>query len=688
MPLRIALLCGIAFPLAAATPPLIDYVTYLGGSYADSTVGIAVDSSGAAYVAGNTVSPDFPVTSTSLGTPSTSGCAFVTKLNPSGTAIDFSICLANSVATAFALDASGNIYLGVGDAVVKLDPAAQNILFRTSISVASIESIAVDAAGNVYVTGTAGPGLATTSGVYQSQSSATQCPSSDPNGPGGPCNIAFITKLTPSGSVAWSTYLGGSGPDDAHAIALDSAGNVWVAGQTVSPNFPTTANAISRTFGGEIDLGPLRYGDAFVAKLDPTGTHLLYSTYLGGSQADGAFGIAVDASGAAYVAGGTGSPNFPTTAGAFQTTYSGYAEPGVGPDGFVTKLDSSGDLIYSTLTALANRSIVVDALGQAYVSVSDDAFASTIQPTCASPPNKDVLVLNSKGTALVASSPIPGTYLALDGKGGLYSAGIAFSLVFLTTPRAFQTEYGGGDSDAFAAKVDFSQLAGPAIASVLNAASLFPGYVTPFPTGAVAPGEIVSLFGNGFGSATPTVSFGQFPATVLYASNCQINAVVPFEVNPGYTTLVTVQAGDQTLGPIKLPVVPAAPGIFTTNDSGSGPAAVLNQDSSVNTASNPAARGSIVSVYMTGVGALNPPIADGSLGPLTPPFPAPVANINATIGEVNAPIIFAGQAPGLIAGATQVNIQIPLNAPVGAAVPIIVEAAYYASQASVTMAVR
>jgi hypothetical protein len=199
----------------------------------------------------------------------------------------------------------------------------------------------------------------------------------------------------------------------------------------------------------------------------------------------------------------------------------------------------------------------------------------------------------------------------LDGKGGLYSAGLAYTLVFFTTPRAFQTQYGGGDSDVFAAKVDFSQPAGPSIASVVNAASLFPGYSTPLPTGAVAPGEIVTLFGNGFGLVRPTVTFGTFPATVLYSSDCQINAVVPFEVNPGYTTLVTVQpndqSSDQTLGPIKLPVVVAAPGIFTT---------ILNQDSSVNSPSNPAARGSIVSVYMTGVGALSPPLADGVLGPL------------------------------------------------------------------------
>jgi uncharacterized protein (TIGR03437 family) len=463
---------------------------------------------------------------------------------------------------------------------------------------------------------------------------------------------------------------------------------------------PTTANAISRTFGGEIDLRPVRYGDAFVSKLDPTGSHLLYSTYLGGRGADAAYGIAVDASGAAYISGGTGSPNFPTTPGALQTTYTNYnpnAPPSPGPDGFVTKLHASGDLIYSTLTSSTSGPIAVDAAGQAYVSLARAAFSSTIQPTCAAPPNPAVWVINTAGSAVVATSAIPGAYLTLDGKGGLYSAGDAFTLVFFSTPHAFQTEYGGGGSDAFAAKVDFSRPAGPSLASVLNAASLFPGYAMQYPTGAVAPGEIVTLFGNGFGSSQPSVNFGQFPATVLYASNCQINAVVPFEVTPTLPTFVTVQVGDETLGPVKLPVGLAAPGIFTINGSGSGQAAILNQDSTANSPTNPAARGSIVSVYMTGVGALTPSINDGSLGPRIPPFPAPVARVSATIGSVDAPVIFVGQAPGLIAGATQVNIQVPQNAPGGAAIPIIVNAAGYSSiydsglvpsSQSVTMAVH
>src|ERR1700678_4520665 len=398
MRLRFALLWVIASSVEAASPPLIDYVTYLGGSYTDTAAGIAVDSTGDSYVAGNTNSPDFPLTSTSLGTPSaTTDCAFVTKFNPSGTAIDFSICLANSQATAFTLDAAGNMYLGIvananpyaaSYQLVKLDPTGQNVLYTAPIG-GLAESLAVDTAGDLYVAGAALPGMATTPGAYQGQSAGGQCPGND-NAPPSTCNNAFITKLPPSGSGAWSTSLGGSGPDDAHAIAIDGAGNVWVAGATVSPNFPTTAGAISRTFGGEIDLGPLQYGDAFVAKLDPTGSHLLYSTYLGGSEADAAFGIAVDSTGAVYVAGGTGSPNFPTTSGALQTTYTGYnpnQPPSPGPDGFVTKLDMSGDLIYSTLTGATITPIAVDASGQAYVNGPGSISSASTLPTCATPPN-------------------------------------------------------------------------------------------------------------------------------------------------------------------------------------------------------------------------------------------------------------------------------------------------------------
>jgi uncharacterized protein (TIGR03437 family) len=223
---------------------------------------------------------------------------------------------------------------------------------------------------------------------------------------------------------------------------------------------------------------------------------------------------------------------------------------------------------------------------------------------------------------------------------------------------------------------------------MVNAASYSLGYASPFPNGAVAPGEIVTIFGNGL-PEKPTVNFGQFPAPVLYASACQINTVVPFEVTPGSNTLLTLQSAGETIGPVEVPVVAAAPGLFTMTQNGTGQAAILNQDNSVNSASNPAPRGTIVAVYLTGTGDLTPAIPDGSLGPLTAPFPAPVAVISVNIGEVAAPLLFVGQAPGLIAGATQVNVQVPANAPTGV-VPITIYAAYYASQlhGSVTMAVQ
>ena len=174
-------------------------------------------------------------------------------------------------------------------------------------------------------------------------------------------------KLAPSGALVWATYLGGSGPDDAHAIAVDRSGNVWIIGETVSPNFPVTPGAFDSSFGGEVDFGPLQYGDAFVSKLDPTGSKLLYSTYLGGSAPDGAFAVAVDATGSAYVAGGTSSANFPTTPGALQTTYSGSSDPEpptLAGNAFVTKFDSSGNVVYSTLVGqygAEGTAVAVDA---------------------------------------------------------------------------------------------------------------------------------------------------------------------------------------------------------------------------------------------------------------------------------------------------------------------------------------
>ena len=674
-----ALICFGGALAAPAATPRIDYATFLGGIYTDAGAAIAVDSSGAAYVAGTTDSPDFPLTSTAFGVPDLNqNCAFVTKLNPTGTAIDFSVCLASSSATAMGLDASANIYLLVvtldaygsptGNALVKLDPSAGSILYNVPVG-GSPEAIAVEGAGNVYVAGAAGPGLATTAGAYQPEVAPGTCHGGINFPP--PCPDAFVMKFSPSGSLMYSTYLGGTGLDDAHSIAVDSAGNAWIAGETVSPNFPTTANALSTTFHGELDLGPLQFGDGFVAELDPAGAKLLYSTYLGGTEADGAFGIAIDAAGSAYVVGYTKSADFPVTPGALQTTYTGGTGmpcSGCG-NGFVAKLTASGTLAYSTYLAGSAGAIAVDSLGQAYVNAAR------------TPP---VSVLSPSGSAIVATSPEGSAHIVLDGKGGLYATGNAGALVFFATLHALQTEYGGGDSDGFVAKVDFTQPALPAVNSLVNAASLIEGnFSFELPNGAVAPGEVVTLFGSGFGTQ-PEVNFNTVPAPILYASDTQINAVVPFEVfDPA---VLTVMSGGETIAIAKLPLVPAVPAVFTINQSGTGQGAILNQDGTVNSASNPAARGSVVSLWMTGAGSMNAIVLDGSIGPLSPPFIAPALGVSAWIGISQAPVLFVGQAPALVAGIIQVNLEIPLTATTGSAVPVIVDAGYFASP-TVTMAI-
>ena len=134
---------------------------------------------------------------------------------------------------------------------------------------------------------------------------------------------AFVAKFTPTGSLAYVTYLGGSGDDLAGSIAVDPAGNAYVTGYTNSSNFPTTPGVFQPSFAGLGGNSCNRLGDAFVVKLNPSGTQLIYSTYLGGSLDDAGAAIAIDAAGNAYVAGTTLSTNFPVTPGVIQAKFAG-----------------------------------------------------------------------------------------------------------------------------------------------------------------------------------------------------------------------------------------------------------------------------------------------------------------------------------------------------------------------------
>ena len=362
--------------------PVLSYSTYLGGSGADIGNGIAVDSSGNAYVTGYTDSPDFPTANPPAdcgNCGSYSNGAFVAKLNPAGSALVYVTFLGPATPSGVAVDAAGNAYLtgstnstdfptvspfqatcgtcsqgNPTSFVAKLNAAGSALVYSTYLGGSGYDegqAIAVDAAGNAYVTGM------TTSNDFPTvnpiQANCDDC---------GIRNYiycdAFVSKLNPNGSaLIYSTYLGGSGYDIGQGIAVDAAGNAYVMGWTLSTDFPT-ANPLQRNSGGG--------SDAFVAKLNPAGSALVYSTYLGGSGDDFGSGIAVDAAGNAYVTGETSSPDFPT-ANPVQPS------PGGNWDAFVAKLNPAGSaLVYSTYLGGSQgdggSGIAVDAAGNAYVT--------------------------------------------------------------------------------------------------------------------------------------------------------------------------------------------------------------------------------------------------------------------------------------------------------------------------------
>jgi uncharacterized protein (TIGR03437 family) len=214
------------------------------------------------------------------------------------------------------------------------------------------------------------------------------------------------------------------------------------------------------------------------------------------------------------------------------------------------------------------------------------------------------------------------------------------------------------------------------VACGVNAASQWPGLVALIPEGTVAPGELFTIYGTGLDGAR--VLFDGIPAPLLYAQANQINLIVPFAVHPPSTVMI-VERAEIAYGPYRLPVTEAAPAIFSADLSGNGQAAALNEDGTLNSPANPARRGSIITLYATGAGVMDPPMADGSVAPASLPLPKPRLGVSVLIGSFQAPVEYAGAAPGMLAGAIQLNVRVPDAAPPGDAVPVVVYVGNYGS---------
>jgi len=369
--------------------PKLLYSTYLAQGIQSPAYSIAVDSRGSAYVTGQTTSPDLPTTAGSLSSKQARHAqesAFVTKLSPDGRRMVYSTYLGGSggsVGNAIAVDRAGDAFVGgfaypngvpttagvfqpapvgisVNGFVAKLAPSGRRLVYSTYLSGAGeaggqVDAIAVDGAGNAYVTGD------TESDSFPTTPGAAQGPGVVPTGQ---FDLnTFVSKLDPTGSrLLYSTLLAGSSWDTPGGIAIDGAGNAYVAGDTSSHNFPITPGALQPANKADEKSG---FKNAFVTKIDPSGQHFVYSTYLGGTLQDEARAIAVDSAGRAFVTGDAGSGDFPTTPGAAQRKQRGF------DSAFVSVLSpSGGKLLRSTFVGKETngRGIAFDGQGNVFIA--------------------------------------------------------------------------------------------------------------------------------------------------------------------------------------------------------------------------------------------------------------------------------------------------------------------------------
>jgi uncharacterized protein (TIGR03437 family) len=534
------------------------WATYLGGLGEDEGRGIAADASGNTYVTGITGSGNFPVSLAAYQSKYKGGAhdGFLAKLNPLGTGLTYSTFYGSTgddQPAAIAIDPAGNAYVtgstngddfptttnayqtAASNAVsvafvMKFNPAGQpaySTYLGGEISDAA-KGIAVDFAGNAYIAGvTSSPGFPSTDGVIKAGLSGT--------------SDAFVTKLNAAGNnLVYSTYLGGSGPDGATAIGLDLVGNAYVTGTTSSPDFPAN-KALQGSPVGDVD--------GFVAKIDPTGANIVYSSYIGGSRDEQAAAIAVDPLSNAYVAGSTSSPNFPTTAGALR------ASP-VALDAFVAKFhDVDLPLIAADASSLT--------------------FAFDPQ---GSPPPPQVLHITSTNGPVMISAVSDSFWLQATPASGTTPATLTVSvnqarLALGTYKGNVVVSAQGAANSPISIPVTFNfTRAGP---TVPPAAGVTPGTVS-----AGSSDTVITVNGANF-SRNATVQVNGVPVATTYFDSGTLTAVVPASMlaSPGVLTVTVVNPGQSgavlTASLLVLAAVPVVPngGVLSAASLLAGPVA-------------------------------------------------------------------------------------------------------------------
>ena len=594
------------------------YFTVLSGSDNDTATALAVGSDGSAYVGGDTLSPDFPVTSGALDATSSGGTqGFLVKVDPAGSVVYSTFINGATEVNGVALDTAGDVFLtGLGPLtgsatniqpargfVMEVNAALDKVLLSTNGYGGGL--IALDSQGSIYVTGSAQPSLTQgtneltlpilSAGAFQPTHDARFCFIAENSGPNPSISITclyqYVAKLSSTGALVWATYVTGSWGAIAGGMAVDSAGNVIIAGTTYSDDYPVTPGAFQTAYAAAAPSLPAPAGSmsssppaatGYISKINASGTGLIWSTYFGGSYSDQITGLAVDPSGEIFVSGHSDSSDLPGLA----ATPDGCRPTANQELAFVARVAQDGATAGPTELLQGAPDCLYSSCGSlVYNDLTDYPGFSARGP----------LALGSNGTLLFA------------------------------------------DADGSLASIDFSSSS--RLSCVVD-----PADYAQLRT--VAPGQLLTIFGTDLAPETPfipasgvaasTANFGVFfngiPAPILYSGAQQINVQVPYEI-AGQSSVEMQVVDNQVALPVSeavtLGVVAQQPSVYLTPAAleslysavtvcggvvAFGTAAVaLNADGTLNDCSNPAIEGSVVTLFVDGLGPVIPALATGEL---------------------------------------------------------------------------
>jgi uncharacterized protein (TIGR03437 family) len=657
--------------------------------------------------------------------------------------------------TGIAVDSAGNLYIADSGDIRKVSNRVITTVAgngtpgfsgdngpATSAQLSGPWGVAVDSAGNLYIADTYNSRIrkVTNGAITTVAGNGTQSFSGD-NGPAtsaqlygshgvaaGPDGSVYIADssnnrirkvsnsvITTVAGTGTAGFSGDNGPaisaqlTDPEGVAVDSAGNLYIAdtgysrvrkvangvittvaggGATLGDNGPATSAQLYSPKGVAVDsAGNLYIADTYnqrirkvsngvITTVAGTGTHGPSSGDNSPATSASLFsptGVAVDSAGNLYIAD-TGNSRVRKVSNGVITTVAG-----TGGYGF------SGDNGLATSAEVFNpEGIAVDAAGNLYI-------ADTLDNRIRKVSNGVITTVGGNGTYGFSGDYAPATSsqlsrptgVAVDSAGNVYVADRDNNRIRVLTPAAVTVRT-------------------PTIISMVNSAS--------YAAGPVSPGEVVTIFGSGIGPAAPAygttdsstgklttmiggvqVLFNGTPAPMSYASSTQVSAVVPYEMAFVANVSVSIDYLGQNSNADQVTSAATVLGLFAQNSSGSGPGAILNQDNSLNGPGHPAAKGSIVQVFLTGEGLTNPPSVTGAItvANLPPPqvTPQPVQLIQVWIGGQQVNYTYAGEAPGMVAGVMQLNVQIPVDAPSGA-LSIQVSIGGNLSQSGITVVVQ